>query len=124
MRNLLSGVGKASLVLGVTGDGVVRDAANLAGAGTAVGVGVDLVGLTVDTDGRVAGPGTGLIAAGDAAGADVDGAGVGGVEVGLDGGLLGLGEAGDALVDHITLVLVGLVDDGLGWFVSLVQGRG
>ena len=82
---------------------------------TTVGVGVDLVGGAVDADGRVAGGGLDVGAAGDCSGTDTGGGGVGGVEVRGDGGLLGLGEAGGALVDHVALVLVGLVDNGLGW---------
>lgn len=113
---LLGSVGKASLVLGVAGNGVVGDGTleTLAG-GVATRGGVDLVGVTVDADGGVGSLGAGLAGgARDGARADVDGGGVGRVEVGLDGGLLRLGEASSALVDHVLLVLVGLVDDGLG----------
>jgi hypothetical protein len=71
-----------------------------------VGSGVGLGGGAVDADGGLGGLRTGLAGgAADAAGADVDGGGVAGVEVGLDGRVLGLGEAGDALGDQVGLAL-------------------
>lgn len=118
INDLLGGVLEASLVLGVTGDGIIGDGTLEALAGTTVGVGVDLVGVAVDADGGVSGGGLRGLAAGDGSGAGGD-VGVGGVEVGLDGGLLRLGEAGGALVDDVLLVLAGLVDDGLGGFISV-----
>lgn len=115
MVNLVGGVDKAVLALGLTGDGVVGDAADEVLAGTAVGGGVGLGGGAVDADGGLGGLRAGLAGgAADAAGADVDGGAVGGVEVGLDGGVLGQGEAGNALVDQVGLALGVGVDDGLG----------
>jgi hypothetical protein len=49
----------------------------------------------------------------DTARADIDSAGVVGVEVRLDGRVLRLGEVATALLDELGLVLVCLVDDGL-----------
>lgn len=113
---LVGGVGKASLVLGLASDGVVGDGTleTLAGS-IAVGSGVDLVGGAIDTDGRVGSLRAGLTSGtADGTRADVDGGAVGGVEVGSDRGVLRLGEVGGALIDNVLLVLVGLVDDGLG----------
>ena len=113
--NLVGGVDKAVLALGATSDSIVGDAANVVLAGTTVGSGVGLGGSAVDTDGRLGGLGAGLAGgAADAAGADVDSGGVAGVEVRLDGRVLGLGEAGDALGDQVGLALGVGVDDGLG----------
>jgi hypothetical protein len=113
--NLVGGVDKAVLALGATGDSIVGDAADDVLTGAAVGSGVGLGGGAVDADGGLGGLRAGLAGgAADAAGADVDGGRVAGVEVGLDGRVLGLGEAGDALGDQVGLALGVGVDDGLG----------
>jgi hypothetical protein len=113
--NLVGGVDKAVLALGATSHSIVGDAANNVLAGAAVGGGVGLGGGAVDADRGLGGLGAGLAGgAGDAAGTDVDGGRVTGVEVGLDGRVLGLGKAGDALVDQVGFALGVGVDDGLG----------
>lgn len=112
--NLVGGVDKAVLALGATSDSIVGDAADNVLAGAAVGSGVGLGGSAVDTDGGLGGLRAGLAGgAADAAGADVDSGGVAGVEVRLDGRVLGLGEVAAALLDELGLVLVGLVNNGL-----------
>lgn len=113
---LAGGVGETGLVLGLAGDSVVGDAgeAVLALTTDALGEsGISTSGSAV-TSGRLA---ESIVAVGeaarDAARANVDSAGVGRVEVRLDGRVLGLGEVAAALLDEVGLVLVGLVDDGL-----------
>lgn len=113
---LASGVGKTSLVLGLTGDSIVGD------------TGETVLALAADTltEGRVSTSGEAITSGGlaeciisvsdgvrDTARADIDSAGVLVAEVRLDRRVLGLGEVLAALLDELALVLVGLVDDGL-----------
>jgi hypothetical protein len=113
---LASGVGKTGLVLGLAGDSVVGDAGETILALTANTLtegGISTSGSAV-TSGRLA---ESVVAVGEAvrdtARTNIDSAGVGGVEVRLDGRVLGLGKVAAALLDEVGLVLVGLVDDGL-----------
>lgn len=112
--HLVGGVGKVGLLLGALGNGIVgkRGATGGIRARSSVGLG----GVAVNADGRLSGlrAGLGSVTA-DGSRALGDG-GVGRVEVGSDRGVLGLGEAGNTLVDDVLLVLGfgGGVDDGLG----------
>jgi hypothetical protein len=110
--HLVGGVGEVRLLLGALGDSVVGERNATADVRARGGVGLE--GVAVDADGRLSGLGAGLGGvARDGTGALGDG-GVGGVEVGGDGRVLGQGEAGDALLDDLLLVGGVLVDDGLG----------
>jgi len=118
---LAGGVGEVGLALGLTGDSVVGETVKAVLALTAdtLTKSVDTVGSTVGSHGGVTSGGltesivANREAAGDGTGANVDGARVGRVEVGLDGRVLGLGEVAAALLDELGLVLVGLVNNGL-----------
>lgn len=112
VQHLVGGVGKVGLLLGALSNSVVGQRGTASGIRARSSVGLESV--TVNTDGRLGGLRASLASgAADSAGALGDG-GVGGVEVGSDGGLLGLGEAGDALVDQVGFALGVGVDDGLG----------
>lgn len=118
---LAGGVGEVGLALGLTSDSVVGETvkAVLALTANTLTKSVDTVGSTVGSHGGVTSGGltesvvANREAAGDGTGANVDGARVGRVEVGLDGRVLGLGEVAAALLDELGLVLVGLVNNGL-----------
>jgi hypothetical protein len=113
---LASGVGKTGLVLGLAGDSVVGNTGETVLAlttNTLTEGGISTSGSAV-TSGRLA---ESVVSVGEAvrdtARANIDSAGVGRVEVRLDGRVLGLGKVAAALLDEVGLVLVGLVDDGL-----------
>jgi len=113
---LAGGVGKTGLALGLAGDSVVgntRKTVLALTADTLTEGGISAAGSAV-TSGRLAeSVVTVRDALGETARADIDSAGVLGVEVGLGGRSLRLGEVAAALLNEVGLVLVGLVDDGL-----------
>jgi len=114
---LAGGVGKAGLALGLTGNSVVGDAGEAVLALTANTLTEGGIGTSDSavTGGRLAERvvAVGEATARDTAGANVDSAGVGGVEVGLGRRGIRLGKVATALLDELGLVLVGLVDDRL-----------
>lgn len=114
---LAGSVGKTRLVLGLAGDGIVGDTGETILALTANTLaegGISASGSAV-TSGRLT---ESVVAVGegvrDTARANVDGAGISRVKVGLGGRVLGQRKVAAALLDELSLVLVGLVNDGLG----------
>lgn len=113
---LTGSVGKTGLVLGLAGDSIVGDAREAVLALTANTLAKGGIGASDSavTSGRLA---ESIVAVGegvrDTTRANVDGASIGRVEVGLGRRLVGQGKVAAALLDEVCLVLVGLVNDGL-----------
>jgi hypothetical protein len=113
---LAGSVGKTRLVLGLAGDSIVGDTgeAILALTANTLAEGGISASDSAVTSGRLT---ESVVAVGegvrDTARANIDGAGISRVEVGLGGRVLGQRKVAAALLDELSLVLVGLVNDGL-----------